>query len=319
MAILNCGLCQSQSYYQLFHQTDQYEQEVTLSVCETCGLTQLNPKKNNQELEQFYSSEYYRLYSMDDKKLSNPNWLERKNKVATEILDAIEVHKHLKGISLLDIGSSYGFLIKKARDRGCNVFGIEPSIEQSTELKGQGFNIFTGSLQNYLESDYKSFEIITLSHVLEHTLEPINFLTCLRKLLQPDGLVCIEVPNSSWAREFGRHPYNTHSAHIYYYTSETLQATLELSGLAPISTSYGLNGATVRIVAELGKQKNLSDISFPIENSQTVIEDTKKAINRLNPSIFKRIFIMPNLTTRISKRIKRDLDSIKKRILKQKY
>jgi len=46
---------------------------------------------------------------------------------------------------------------------------------------------------------------------------------------------------------------------------------------------------------------------------------TKKAIDRLNPSIFKRIFIMPNLTTRISKRIKRDLDSIKKTLLKQKY
>jgi len=146
MSIPNCGLCQSQSYYQLFQQTDKYEQEVTLSVCETCGLTQLYPRRNDQELEQFYSSEYYRLYSMSDKKLKNPNWLERKNRIACEILDAIEIHKKLKGINLLDIGSSYGFLIKKARDRGCNVFGIEPSIEESKELKDQGFNIFTGNL-----------------------------------------------------------------------------------------------------------------------------------------------------------------------------
>ena len=125
------------------------------------------------------------------------------------------------------------------------------------------------------------------------------------RLLQPDGLVCVEVPNSAWAREFGRHPYNTHSAHIYYFTKETLLALLELSGFDHVSTSYGLDGATVRIVAKPGKQKKISEILFPIENYQTIIEDTKKSIDRLNPSLFKRIFILPGLTTRVLKRIKR--------------
>ena len=311
-----CSLCQSQSYNHLFHQTDMYGIEVSLVVCEKCGVEQLYPRRTEQELEEFYSSEYYRNYSMDDKRLNNPNWLERKNRIACEIIDAVENHKKIKGARLLDIGSSYGFLLQQARDRGCNAFGIEPEVHVSETTSVRDENVFTGTLQNYLDTDYKPFEIIILSHVLEHVSDPVDFMLDVRKLLQPEGLVCVEVPNSTWAREFGRYPYNTHSAHLYYFTKKTLTTSLELSGFDPVSTSYGLDGATVRIVAGLGKQKKLSEIVFPIENPKTVIGDTRKSINRLNPSLFKRIFIFPNLTTRVVKRLKREFEIRRKRILK---
>ena len=309
MNLKECGLCGNKIFSEIYHQVDRYGQKVTTVVCNKCGLIQLNPRKNEDELANFYSSHYYTGYSLDESKTNNSNWLSRKNKIAKDILDAVELHKELNGKRLLDIGSSYGFLIKEAQNRGSEVFGIEPSVKQANDLKREGFNIFNGTLQNYLDTDYNFFDIITLSHVLEHVEQPKFFLSSISKLLKPESFICVEVPNISWQLEFGRFPYSSHSAHIYYFTPQTMKALFELSGYNVVSTSYGLEGATVRIVANLGKRKELDDFILPIHKPDKIRLDIEKNIKRLNPSLYTRLFLMPDLSSRILNRLKRFINT----------
>ena len=300
-----CGLCGEIFFIEVYCQIDKYGQEVTTVACKKCGLVQLNPRKNEDELANFYSSHYYTGYSLDENKAASSNWLSRKNKIAKDILDAVELHKELNGNKLLDIGSSYGFLIKDAKNRGSEVFGIEPSVKQANELQCEGFNIFNGTLQDYLDTDYNFFDIITLSHVLEHVEQPKIFLSNISKLLKPESFICVEVPNISWELEFGRFPYSTHSAHIYYFTPQTLEVLFKTSGYNVVSTSYGLGGATVRIIANLGERKDLDNFILPIHKPDKIRLDIEKNIKRLNPSLYTRLFVMPNLPSRIINRLKR--------------
>ena len=66
-------------------------------------------------------------------------------------------------------------------------------------------------------------------NVLEHTINPIEFLARQRRLLKANGFVLIEVPNrrSAWSRLLGRYYFNYYlPRHLYHYDAASLAAHL---------------------------------------------------------------------------------------------
>ncbi len=281
-----CGLCFGSDQTHILSQTDKYQQTVSLEVCNRCGLRQLNPRMTDAELERFYASEYYALYSMDEKKFTMPHWVKRKENIAKGILDALEKTRPLKGADLLDVGCGHGFLIKQARERRAVVFGVEPSVKQAGQSRENGFDVFVGDLKQFVEHSHERFDVITLSHVLEHQNWPIDFLMLTSKILKPRGLLCAEVPNTPWQGVYGRHPLSTHSAHLYYFSERTLSATFEVSGLRVLSISYGLDGGTVRAIGTPAVPRELSELE--LDDPRQVLEETKSAIKRLKREGYRR-------------------------------
>ncbi len=86
-------------------------------------------------------------------------------------------------------------------------------------------------------------------------------------LLAKDGLLCAEVPNADWQTIYGRHPVSIHTAHLCYHTERSLRALFETSGLKVLSTTYGLNGGSVRAVSVPGQPEPLEkmDLDDPEE------------------------------------------------------
>ncbi|MBN2331743.1 MAG: class I SAM-dependent methyltransferase [Deltaproteobacteria bacterium] len=256
-----CLLCGRNDFIHVIDWTDRHSQPVSLSVCKTCGLRQLNPRMDDEGLTQFYSSNYYKQYSMD-KKSENPTWVKRKHRIAKEILDAVGNHRLLQGLRLLDIGCGHGFLITEAKTRGASVSGIEPSVRHAKRLQERGFDVYSGSLEQYATDQPGSYDIVTCSHVLEHSENPGKFLQCAGSLLARDGLLCAEVPNAEWQTNYGKHPVSIHTAHLCYHTERSLRALFEISGLSVLSTSYGLHGGSVRVVSSRGFPKDLLDMEL---------------------------------------------------------
>ena len=261
-----CLLCGHDEFAHLIDQVDRHRLPVSLSVCRRCGLRQLNPRIDDAGLEQFYSSEYYKLYSMD-KRAKSDKWTKRKQGIASGILDAVEKHRPLNGLRLLDIGCGHGFLITAARARGASVFGIEPSVKHAKRLSEKGFEVFTGTLEQFVAEQREPYDLVTSSHVLEHSSNPGQFLKDASSLLAEDGLLCAEVPNADWQTIYGRHPVSVHTAHLCYHTERSLRALFAISGLRVLSTSYGLNGGSVRAVSVPGPLETLDKMALddPVE------------------------------------------------------
>ncbi len=101
----------------------------------------------------------------------------------------------LNGKTVLDIGAGGGFFLDCAHRDGWSVFGIEPSL-QAVKYAKKRFDIelFQGCLEEYPETD-KMFDAIHLSLVLEHVVDPEAFLRKAMKLLKPQGVFWVEVPN----------------------------------------------------------------------------------------------------------------------------
>ena len=256
-----CLLCGHNEFAHLIDQVDRHRLPVSLSVCRRCGLRQLNPRIDDAGLEQFYSSEYYKLYSMD-KRAKSDKWVKRKQGIASGILDALEKHRPLNGLRLLDIGCGHGFLITEARARGALVSGVEPSVKHAARLSEKGFEVFTGTLEQFVAKQCGQYDIVTSSHVLEHSSNPGQFLKDAGTLLAKDGLLCAEVPNADWQTIYGGHPVSIHTAHLCYHTERSLRALFETSGLKVLSTTYGLNGGSVRAVSAPGRQELLEKMAL---------------------------------------------------------
>ncbi|MGJ5083693.1 methyltransferase domain-containing protein [Bradyrhizobium sp. HKCCYLS3013] len=74
-----------------------------------------------------------------------------------------------------------------------------------------------------------TFDIVSCRYVVEHTPEPVAALQALKRLLNPDGLLVVEVPDSSKflaARDY----CFLWEEHSCYFVEETFRCLAELSG-----------------------------------------------------------------------------------------
>ncbi len=284
-----CAICMNKEFSFIFSGKDRFDSPISLVVCNKCGLQQLNPRMTNKQLEEFYASKYYDIYSMDKKKLYNRRWVRGKKKVAKGILDALDSKRSLNGLRLLDIGCGHGFLLELARSRSCHVFGVEASLKNAQELNKIGFDVFEGSFQEYVKSNHNRFDVITLSHILEHVNTLQEFLLDVRSCLEPEGLLCVAVPDVGWQTYYGTYPISAHTAHIYYFSRNTLQALLELSGFKIISISYGKGGSHLRMVCAISSVKTVEDLQLPLDQPEKLIVEINNALKRRRRPFYFRL------------------------------
>lgn len=97
---------------------------------------------------------------------------------------------------VLDVGCNAGELLHLFQLRGYQPFGIEvsPGPAQYAE-KLLGVPIWRGRVEDCLPPDQR-FDLVVLSHVLEHIHAPGRLLARLRAALAPGGRLLVEVPNA---------------------------------------------------------------------------------------------------------------------------
>jgi 2-polyprenyl-3-methyl-5-hydroxy-6-metoxy-1,4-benzoquinol methylase len=77
------------------------------------------------------------------------------------------------------------------------------------------------------------FELVTFNKVLEHVVDPVDMLSSVKRLLQPEGLIYIELPDGEAAEAEGkeREEYLLGHRHVFSFASYSLlvaKAGLEL-------------------------------------------------------------------------------------------
>ena len=96
---------------------------------------------------------------------------------------------------LLDIGCGNGEFLAAATRMGWRVHGLEPDAEAVAACRGQGFDVFEGTLDAFPPSQEGSFDAITSSNCIEHVPDPGQFLDKAYSLLKPGGQLWLATPN----------------------------------------------------------------------------------------------------------------------------
>ncbi len=135
-------------------------------------------------------------------------------------------------VSLLDIGASIGAFCAEAEQTGFRVEGIEPSAWAVAEGRRRyGVTLHEGYFP-HPAVEVKKFDVVTLCDVIEHVSRPMELLQAAHRCLTPGGLLVLVTPDISSlaARVMGHRWWHFRSAHIGYFSRQTMLAALESAG-----------------------------------------------------------------------------------------
>jgi SAM-dependent methyltransferase len=213
-----------------------------LCECGECGLVQTVPAPCLQALSDYYAVDY-RAGCCAGCDVSDSDRFPKDNLFyynrGQSIADLVKPHVKTDRPRILDIGAGWGHILYAMGERfpEGNRTAIEFSQVCVRHLQGMGIEVYTDAAENVLPKLDHQFDVVTISHVFEHLLNPVEILKLVRQHLAPDGVLYIEVPNIPaesllkypdhlWAPRFDE-------PHITFFSIDVLRDSLVKAGFDP--------------------------------------------------------------------------------------
>ena len=194
--------------------------------CSVCGMVYVSPILKEGCLHSFYEDEdSYRRVLLSESQLSMDL------KKFGYGLDLIEEYVAPKG-PLLDIGCGPGTFLQVARERDWQVQGLEFNVWCVKRLREMGIDVVDVPIgEAGLPEDF--YKCITMWTVLEHVMNPGELLREAHRILAPNGILLVLVPNvDSLANRILHEKSTTFSGttHINLFNISTLTHLLKRTG-----------------------------------------------------------------------------------------
>lgn len=207
------------------------------------GFLEVVDRPTPDELSDYYAKQYYQTEQSGYRHSYSP--LER------SVIEQRVVHRseHAHGLRgdrtparLLDVGCGEGFVLAGLKAQGWAVEGID--------FSGAGIDSFHPELRDCVETGdvfallqqridaAQQYQMVWLGNVLEHVLDPVGLMRSLARVVTPDGLLVVTVPNDGSAfqeslLEDGHLPERFWIAppdHLSYFTADSLRAIAQATG-----------------------------------------------------------------------------------------
>jgi SAM-dependent methyltransferase len=232
-----CGAVTSEVLPQVMDTRFGVPGEYVICQCSTCGLEQTLPRPLPDDLKQLYET-YYNFGGEQGTTYTRSrewffaSWLYR----LWLVLDGDGSFHTRKGWGrLLDIGCNEGRGLKIYRHNGFTSEGLELNPRAAEVARSAGFTVHETLLEDFHPAT--PYDVVVLSNVLEHSLDPKRMLQDIARILKPGGWVWIACPNNqSWLRGlFGPAWINWHVPfHIVHFSPTTLRGLLVESGFTDV-------------------------------------------------------------------------------------
>ena len=178
-------------------------------------------------LNEFYAKYWteYKHDSPDLKEVSKKIQSQRYNRMLLEL----GTLKQLQGATLLDVGCGLGSFLARCMQLGAKVTGLDldPASVSFCKEKLHIDDVSFGTIETLPKE--RRFDIITLSNVIEHPLEPLAMLAACLDHLNPGGLLAMITPNGDFSDpRFGPHvPFRVDLEHMQYFTARSFGYVVE--------------------------------------------------------------------------------------------
>lgn len=140
--------------------------------------------------------------------------------------------KYQREGNLLDVGCGVGNFLARARNCGYKVRGIETYVEFKEAAK-QAFNVDVDiGLFEEMDLPEDGFQVVTLWETLEHIYDPRSALRQASRILSPNGILAVSVPNLANLGFLLLREYSSHRGgeHINFFSPSTLSRMLNDCG-----------------------------------------------------------------------------------------
>jgi SAM-dependent methyltransferase len=176
--------------------TQDYATEIV--ACTDCGLLYRNPRPRAEAVTKAYEADHYDGAYLWAELEAQRAWARTKMPVVAKHLK-----KTVKGTTprILEIGSFVGGFLYEGRERGWDMFGVDPGRDVTAFCRGQRLPVFEGTLEE-AKLQPSSFDAIAVWNTFDQLPDPHVLLKHAVPLLRDGGLLIVRVPNGAcfeWA------------------------------------------------------------------------------------------------------------------------
>ena len=221
---VKCVICDSDDAEKLFDACDKFHDfggRFPVKRCRNCGLVYLDPRPSEETKGMFYDDEY--TFKSD-----------KPSQETTHYLPVIEELKKMKPGLIYDVGTGNSEFLPMMRELGWEVGGneVDASLVEFFRLTHQ-IDIDSGYLEDAGHKS-KSFDVVTIMGVLEHTPNPKRLLLEVNRILKDDGRLILYCFNRNFeATLLGRHWLGFDvPRHFYSFSEKTIARLLHDTGFA---------------------------------------------------------------------------------------
>ena len=119
-----------------------------------------------------------------------------------EIVRMLRQVRSLRGRRVLDVGSGYGGMLISMAEQGANVVGVEIDEERARMGKRRLRDLRMAIPYHHgdicdpeLCARLGTYDVIVCQDVLEHVMEPGEVIASLSAMLNPGGMIYVQIPN----------------------------------------------------------------------------------------------------------------------------
>lgn len=238
---VRCNICGSREYLLVYNAcsgdivTAQKTYKVTdhspgmpvrIVKCRRCGLCYVNPRFMETNLIASY------VHMVDETYVQ-----EEEGRRMSSLRILLYLQRLKKNGRLLDIGCATGFFLDEARKKEWEIYGLELS-EWAVDYAREKFkleNVQQGALTRGMYTD-SFFDVVVMKDTIEHLVDPKSLLIEVRRILKPEGVLCITTPDiaSLVSRLLRAKWWGIKHSHLYYFSRKTLCKMLDIAGFGPV-------------------------------------------------------------------------------------
>lgn len=209
------------------------KKQFAIVECADCTLRFTQDVPDEESIGAYYQSENYISHTDTSKGLINSLYKKVRGRTLKQKRKLVESATGKKTGKILDVGSGTGAFANEMKINGWEVTALEPdsgAIKVAKDLYGLELQE-TGKLFELLP---KSYDAITLWHVLEHVHQLQEYIAQLKNLLADNGRLIIAVPNYTCYEE---KVYKQYWAaydvprHLYHFSPKAMETLINKHGL----------------------------------------------------------------------------------------
>ncbi len=196
--------------------------------CHGCSVEYPNPQPSEESIRSYYANQ------QDPSEWEMENYVEIPQKGRDSWARFAAQLTELRGKpgAILEIGCAAGWLLRGARDLGWDAHGIEASPKfQKYASAVLNLPVRLGTLDS-VDFGEKKFDVVVMTDVIEHLVDPVADLRRIRALLAPDGYLVVATCDigSACARFWGLDWRQIVVSHTFYWTKKSMTKAMTRAG-----------------------------------------------------------------------------------------
>jgi SAM-dependent methyltransferase len=233
----DCPVCGSRDRRVVFHQEFAAVDQATpvtgydVAVCEKCGAAYADGIPDQAAFDR-----YYRDMSKYEYAQRGGEESEFDSRRLALIAGIVAPRVPSPDARILDVGCASGRLLANIREQGfAQVTGLDPSPAcAATAARLYGIDVRTMTLREIAASGER-FDVVIMVGVLEHLRDLDSAFEQLRTILNPSGLLYVEVPDVTAFADWPNAPYQDFSTeHINFFSPVSLRNLMRRHGFTEV-------------------------------------------------------------------------------------